>query len=267
MEEDIHGVYLSEAAKNALFFRSLTGHARDWYIANKDTLRSRSLETLGRRLKREFGNRLTRLQVCELVANEHKKSSETYHQFSLRLRAMAAATSPNGSETVESNNLALSGFLVNAWNRHTDALRMVVREDSDDPLREMDRAIRRLCALAEHHGALPVRSAQTFNTGKRKAPDSASRDLAPKAGKYNSSSDRKPNPGKITRKDYSNARCGECGEYGHTTGYHDTFVRRQQGAARAASSMVATMQQPVPTAPADSEEDDEQARTVVNEPI
>lgn len=94
-EENIFGVYLTERAKNALLFRNLSGDARDWYIANQGNLVDRDLDSLGRRLKREFGSRLTKLQVCEMVANERKRPSESYQQFSLRLRNMAAANTPD----------------------------------------------------------------------------------------------------------------------------------------------------------------------------
>ncbi|EGZ17577.1 hypothetical protein PHYSODRAFT_300603 [Phytophthora sojae] len=36
------------------------------------------------------------------------------------------------------------------------------------------------------------------------------------------------------QRDFSKARCGECGELGHTTNFHDRFVAKQQGMAHAA---------------------------------
>ncbi|GMF15620.1 unnamed protein product [Phytophthora fragariaefolia] len=163
---------------------------------------------------------------------------------------MAAATTSDGTESTESNNLALSGFLSNAWRRPTDGLRLITCEDSQDPLYEMNRAIKRLCMVAKHQGLLPPRSKQLTSLGKRKNSDyDKPHDRATKTGKRNSSSKR----GKLPRRDYSNARCGECGEYGHTTGYHNTFVIRSKGAAHAASSVAAKSSSVLPKS--DSEDD------------
>ncbi|KAF4143321.1 hypothetical protein GN958_ATG07486 [Phytophthora infestans] len=82
-EELIHNVYLTEPGKNALRMRNLSGDARDWYIANQEELLQLGLETLGLRLKREFGSRLSTLQVCRLVASERKRPAESYRKFSV----------------------------------------------------------------------------------------------------------------------------------------------------------------------------------------
>ncbi|ETK89915.1 hypothetical protein F441_06344 [Phytophthora nicotianae CJ01A1] len=98
----------------------------------------------------------------------------------------------------------------------------------------MDHAIRRLCTLAKHQGVLPPRNTQTFMPSKRRNTESHSPGNRPsKVGKHSHTA----KPGKSVRKDYSKARCGECGEYGHTTGYDNTYIRRQHGAARAASQL------------------------------
>ncbi|ETO81716.1 hypothetical protein F444_04036 [Phytophthora nicotianae P1976] len=49
---------------------------------------------------------------------------------------MAATATTHGLETCESNNAALSSFIANAWFKYADSLRLVVREDSDHPIRE-----------------------------------------------------------------------------------------------------------------------------------
>lgn len=179
-----------------------------------------------------------------MVANERKRGSETYHQFSLRLRSMAAASTRDGLETVESNNFALSALISNAWPRHADSLRLIINEDSADPLHEMDHAVSRLCGLAKSQGVLSTRTTGNGNhvtrpvTGKRMSMDPStkreSRQLDPNVKRENRQREVKRT--RREPRDYSKARCGECGELGHTTGYHDRFVARQQGMAHAAAA-------------------------------
>ncbi|GMF38737.1 unnamed protein product [Phytophthora fragariaefolia] len=89
--------------------------------------------------------------------------------------------------------------------------------------------------------------------GKRKATDTAPpRDRVPNTGKQNA----KSKLGKTPPRDYSKARCGECGEYGHTTGYHDTYVKRQKECGRAASSTAASRVVQPPTSEPNSDEDE-----------
>ncbi|KAG4229677.1 hypothetical protein PC116_g22006 [Phytophthora cactorum] len=57
MHEDIHQVALPESMKTALIFQLMSGAASQWYIADFIDLRGRSLASLGRALKREFGSK------------------------------------------------------------------------------------------------------------------------------------------------------------------------------------------------------------------
>ncbi|GMF31062.1 unnamed protein product [Phytophthora fragariaefolia] len=92
---------------------------------------------LVRELKNEFGSKLSKAQIREMVAAEPKKNTETYREYSIRLRAMAAATTFDGFENCDSNNLALSSFIANAWFKKADNLRMVIRQDFNHPLQEL----------------------------------------------------------------------------------------------------------------------------------
>ncbi|KAE9351203.1 hypothetical protein PF008_g6053 [Phytophthora fragariae] len=233
MQEDLHQVRLPERMKNSLVFQHLSGAANQWYISNVLDLRSRTFSSLGRELKREFGSKLSKAQIGQLVANEKKKNAETYREYSLRLRAMAAATSSDGFETEDSNNLALSSFIVNAWRKHTDNLRMVIREDSSHPVRELDRAISRLCSIAGHQGVLSSPPRQSAPTTK---PLPLNKNGNSNLGKRKATEGEIKREGGFKKRDYSKMRCGTCGELGHTTGYHDRFVeRKSSGVAYLAS--------------------------------
>ncbi|GMF34430.1 unnamed protein product [Phytophthora fragariaefolia] len=148
-QEDIFRVQLPESMKRALLLQNLTGTASIWYMANRHDFRFRSLHRIGRELKREFGCQLSKATVGQVVAAERKKPWETYREYSIRLRVMAAATTRDGMETIDSNSLALSSFITNAWPKHSDTLKMVIREDSTRPTIELDRAIARLMQLRE----------------------------------------------------------------------------------------------------------------------
>ncbi|OWY94683.1 hypothetical protein PHMEG_00035515 [Phytophthora megakarya] len=168
---------------------------------------------------REFGSKLSKQEILILVANERKRGSETYHQFSLRLRSMAAAATAGG---LGSNNFALSALISNAWPRHADSLRLVIKEDSQYPLNEIEQAPRN-CANAfanafanSKHYTLVRWEAKISKREERKSVE-----------RCQTSSSR--------NRYYSKARCGECRELGHTTGYHDRFVARQEGMAHAAT--------------------------------
>lgn len=161
--------------KNALLFQQLQGTASQWYVTNIVELRSYSFVELGRRFKREIGSKLSKQEILIMVANERKRGSETYHQFSLRLRSMAAASTRDGLETVESNNFALSALISNAWPRHADSLRLIINEDSADPLREMEHAVSRLCALAKSQGVVLTRTTGHGNHVTRPVAGSGSR--------------------------------------------------------------------------------------------
>ncbi|GMF59475.1 unnamed protein product [Phytophthora fragariaefolia] len=148
--------------------------------------------------------------------------------------AMAAAATPTGLETVDSNNAALSSFIANAWYKHSDNLRLVIYEDSDRPLRELDRAINKLCSIAGHQGI--VEPTQLRSTSELKSEY--------KSAKV-ASNHARPTPGKrrvnfknedsFKRRDFSKAKCDTCGELGHTTGYDDKYFHlKQRGLAKAA---------------------------------
>ncbi|KAJ8531860.1 hypothetical protein ON010_g14102 [Phytophthora cinnamomi] len=141
---------------------------------------------------------------------------------------MAAAPTFYGLESCVSNKLALSSFISNAWFKHADNLRMVVRQDSNHPLEELDRAISKLCTITGHqriiapssrHAVTPI-PPSTSITGKRKQQRGGSlRDNRSK------------------KRDFSTARCGICKQLGHTIGFHDRYVARQQsGLANVAHS-------------------------------
>ncbi|GMG18239.1 unnamed protein product [Phytophthora fragariaefolia] len=177
MQEDLHSAQLPDNIKNALLFRHLRCAASQWYIASLHDNRSRSFESLGHALKKEFGSKLSKAQIGQMVAAERKKkNTETYHEYSTRLRAMAAATTFDGFENCDPNNLALSSFIANAWFKHADNLRMVIRQYSNHPLQELDMAITKLCTIAGHQGIITPSSQQSLSitgvptsvTGKRK---------------------------------------------------------------------------------------------------
>ncbi|KAF4030385.1 hypothetical protein GN244_ATG17879 [Phytophthora infestans] len=243
--EDLAGVQLPDNIKNALFFKKLKGTASQWYIANIVDLRRGSFAETGRRLKTEFGSKLPKQEVLIKVASERKRYSETYHEFSLRLRSMAASTTADGLKTVESNNFALSAFISSAWPRQVDSLRLVINEDNPEPLTEMNHAIAKLCTISRSHGAAairPISGAGTSTTGlnqnrrqhhqdnrgmqrKRSEPG----DVIKKAPRLREQKRARREP-----RDYSKARCDECGELGHTTGYHNKHVSQHRGLAHAA---------------------------------
>ncbi|KAG3099262.1 hypothetical protein PI125_g15067 [Phytophthora idaei] len=204
--------------KSALLFQHLSGAASQWGISEFDDLRDRSLSSLGRALKREFGIKLSKAQIGQMVANERKKATETYREYSLRLRDMAASATWNGFKTVESNNLALSSFITNAWRKHSDNLHMVIREDTRYPVHEMDRVVSKLCTISGRQGSL------TFPQHQPAQMKSAVADARSSQSKRKATEETGRNENIFKRRDYSTARCGTCGEIRHTTGYHDRFV-------------------------------------------
>ncbi|KAG2765778.1 hypothetical protein PC129_g12885 [Phytophthora cactorum] len=216
MQEDLHLVRLPESMKNALLFQHLSGAASQWYISDCHDLRDRSLSSLGR----PKDSKLSKAQIGQMVANEKKKTSETYREYSLHLRDMAASTTSDGIETAKSNNLALSSFVASAWRKHSDNLRMVIRRDTHYPVHDMDRAISRLCTIAGHQGVLAFQQRQSMQL--KPAPVSAKSNLGKRKSDEVGRSE-----GKFSRCDFSTARCGICGELGHSTGYPDKFVALQ----------------------------------------
>ncbi|KAE9355261.1 hypothetical protein PR003_g2933 [Phytophthora rubi] len=149
-QEYLHDLQLPHRLTNALLFQHLRGVARQWYVVNIHELRPHSFEYVCGKVKSEFRSKLSHQQIMLMVASERKKHAETYREYSLRLRAMAAAVTTTGLETIDSNNAALSLFIVNAWYKHTDNLRRIIRDDSDRSLREIYRAINKLCSIAGH---------------------------------------------------------------------------------------------------------------------
>ncbi|KAG2788161.1 hypothetical protein PC129_g17197 [Phytophthora cactorum] len=231
MQEDLHQVNLPESMKTALHVQHLSRPASQWYLSEFHTLRDRSLASVGRALKREFGSKLSKAQIGQMVASEKKKATEKYREYSLRLRDMATTATWDGVETTDSNNLALSSFITNAWRKHTDNLRLVIREDSNYPIHEFDRAITKLCSIAGHQGALTFQQRPIHQS--KPAPENAQLLL----GKRKSSDEAGRSGGSFKRRDYSRSRCGTCGELGHTTGYHDRFIAlKSSGMANVARS-------------------------------
>ncbi|GMG16507.1 unnamed protein product [Phytophthora fragariaefolia] len=238
-QEDLQDLQLPDRMKNALLFQHLRGVVSQRYVANIHKLRSHSFEYVCGKVRSEFSSKLSNQQIMLMVASERKKHAETYREYSLHLRAMAAAATTTGLETIDSNNGALSSFIVNAWYKHTDNLRLVIREDSDRPLREMDRAINKLCSIAGRQGI--VKTTQPRSSG---APQAEIK-FAKVASNHTKSTLGKrkvnfKNESTFKRRDFSKARCDTCGELGHTTGYHDKYILLKQGGlaqvARASAS-------------------------------
>ncbi|ETK92870.1 hypothetical protein F441_03961 [Phytophthora nicotianae CJ01A1] len=153
---------------------------------------------------------------------------------------MAATATTHGLETCESNNAALSSFIANAWFKHADSLRLVVREDSDQ-IREIDRAIQKLCSIAGHQGIVkpPLsKSSQSRPTGA--SPRASSVDGSQSKSILGKRRVTFNGDGKTKRRDFSKARCDTCGELGHTTNYHDKYIQlKRNGMANAARSSIA----------------------------
>ncbi|GMF81216.1 unnamed protein product [Phytophthora fragariaefolia] len=133
MQEDLHSAQLPDNIKNASFFQHLSVVASQWYIASLYDNRSCSFESLGRALKKEFGSKLSKAQIGQMVAAERKNTTKTYREYSIRLRTMTAATTFDGFKNCNSNNLARSSFIANARLKHADNLRMAIRQDSNHP--------------------------------------------------------------------------------------------------------------------------------------
>ncbi|GMF37738.1 unnamed protein product [Phytophthora fragariaefolia] len=73
MQEDLHSAQRPDNITNALLFLHLSGAASQWYIASLHDNRSRSFESQGRALKKEFGSKLSKGQIGQMVAAERKK--------------------------------------------------------------------------------------------------------------------------------------------------------------------------------------------------
>jgi hypothetical protein len=234
----------SEAVKKAVLSQFLTGMAKRWFRAWRQSFPDETFASCGAALVKEFRPNLLHADIAEKIRVERKRWDETYREFADRLMQMADALD-GGCQLASNSRQALVAFTRNAYPRYTDFIESKIDLRSPDPPTELWNAIAVLSDKAGTDGRGPEKRKAPSPAGppaanKKQASSKPAKKAANKGDKGEKKVDKKRageahaaaverkraktsnNPPASTRKSITGY---ECGQDGHTAAYCRKYLQ------------------------------------------
>ena len=210
----------TDGAKRSILSNSLTGDAAAWFRTLRNQRTDLTFELAGRLLIRQFKSQLPEEDLRQRLANETKRRSETYQEYSLRLLNMADSL-PGGAADDSNARAALSSFIAHAYPKMSGVLKQQRYNMSSNvpTTQKLQKLVNYLAYLAASDGKLEARSSgdkRARGTDSRPIPRAhamvavVERKKKPQAGQK-----RLPTPPPRGANRLESIQCHTCRGWGH----------------------------------------------------